>query len=71
MPEMIPVSSSNVSALGFDDTEQIVYVEFMNGSMYIYKGVSKNEFEGLLNAPSIGSYLHRNFKNFFPYERIQ
>lgn len=71
MPEMIPVSSSNVSALGFDDTEQIVYVEFMNGSIYIYKGVSKNEFEGLLNAPSIGSYLHRNFKNFFPYERIQ
>lgn len=71
MPDMIPVSSSNVSALGFDDTEQVVYVEFMNGSIYIYKGVSKIEFEGLLNAPSIGSYLHRNFKNFFPYERIQ
>lgn len=71
MPEMIQVTSSNVSALGYDDIEQIVYVEFMNGSIYIYKGVSKNEFDGLLNASSIGSYLHRNFKNFYPYERIQ
>ncbi len=30
--------------------------------MIIYKGVSLYEFEGLLNAPSVGSYLHRNKK---------
>ncbi|MCG2821287.1 MAG: KTSC domain-containing protein [Candidatus Atribacteria bacterium] len=29
------------------------------------------EFEGLKNAPSIGSYLHRNYKNVYPYERIE
>lgn len=70
-PEMIKVSSSNVDEIGYDEQNQIVYVRFLNGSLYIYKGVPKHEFEGLKNAPSIGSYLHRNFKNVYPYERIE
>ena len=68
--EMKPVNSSNVYAVGYDTENQIVHVQFLNGSEYIYKGVSQHEFEGLLNAPSVGSYLHRNYKNIYPYERI-
>lgn len=68
--DMIQVSSSNVESIGYDEVNQILYIRFLNGSTYIYKGVSKYEFDGLLNAPSIGSYLHRNIKNSYPYERI-
>lgn len=71
MPEMIQVSSSNISAVGYDKENQITYVRFLNGSTYIYKGVPEFEFENLKNAPSIGSYLNRNFKNIYPYERIE
>lgn len=71
MPELIPVSSSDVSAVGYELDYQIVYVEFMNGTLYTYKGVPEFEFTALLNAPSIGSYLHRNFKNHYLYERIR
>jgi len=71
LPQMQPVSSSNVAELGYDETDQIVYVRFLNGSLYIYKGVPLSEYNGLLNAPSIGSYLHRNYKNVYPYERIE
>lgn len=67
---MIQVSSSNVESVGYDEANQILYVRFLNGSTYIYKGVSQYEFDGLLNAPSVGSYLHRNIKNTYPYERI-
>ncbi len=70
-PEMKSVSSSNVSEVGYNEETQEVYVRFLNGSLYIYKGVPKHEYEGLLNAPSVGSYLHRNFKNVYPYERIE
>lgn len=70
-PEMIPVSSSNIAELGYDKTNQVVYVRFLNGTLYIYKGVPLYEYENLLNAPSIGSYLHRNYKNVYPYERIE
>lgn len=69
MPDMQPVSSSNIAAVGFDAENQTVYVQFLNGSTYAYKGVPENQFENLLTAPSVGSYLNRNFKNVYPYER--
>lgn len=71
MPEMIPVVSSNVSAVGYDSEAQTVYVKFSDGKMYIYKGVPESEFENLKSASSVGSYLHRNYKNVYPYERIE
>ncbi|NKB32146.1 MAG: KTSC domain-containing protein [Pseudomonadales bacterium] len=67
--ELTSVSSSNVAAVGYDVENETVYVQFLNGSEYIYKGVPQHDFDGLLNAPSVGSYLHRNFKNVYPYER--
>lgn len=71
MPEMHPVNSSNVAAIGYDSENQIVYVQFLNGSTYIYKGVPENEFENLKNSPSVGSYINRNYKNIYPYELMQ
>ncbi|KYH30637.1 hypothetical protein CLTEP_25340 [Clostridium tepidiprofundi DSM 19306] len=69
--EMISVSSSNVDKIGYDRENQVVYVRFLNNSLYIYKGVPEFEFNALLNASSVGSYLHRNYKNIYPYERIE
>lgn len=69
--EMIQVSSSNVESIGYDEQQQVLYVRFLNGSLYIYKGVNMYEFGSLRDAPSIGSYLHRNIKNVYPYERIE
>ncbi len=70
VPEMIPVSSSNIENIGYDEQNEQVYVRFLNGSLYVYKGVPLHEFENLRDAPSLGSYLHRNYKNVYPYERI-
>lgn len=69
--KMIPVSSSNIESVGYDAATETVCVKFLNGSVYAYKGVPLSEFEGLKNAPSVGSYLHRNFKNVYSYERIE
>lgn len=70
IPEMQPVNSSNVASIGYDVGDQTVYVQFLNGSTYAYKGVQEHEYENLRTAPSVGSYLNRNFKNFYPYERV-
>ena len=69
MPEMQPVSSSNITAVGYDAVNLMVYVQFLNGLTYAYKGVPEHEFENLRTAPSVGSYLNRNYKNVYPYER--
>ncbi len=70
LPEMIPVNSSTIESIGYDEQNQEVYMRFQNASLYIYKGVPIHEFENLRDAPSLGSYLHRNYKNVYPYERI-
>ena len=70
MPDIQPVSSSNIAAIGYDVENQTAYVQFLNGSMYAYKGVPEHEFENLRTAPSVGSYLNRNYKNVYPYERV-
>ena len=70
LPEMQPVTSSNILAVGYDAEAQIAYVQFRAGNTYAYKGVPQHEFDNLRNAPSVGSYLNRYFKNIYPYERV-
>ena len=70
IPELHSVSSSNVAAVGYDAESHAVYVQFLDGSIYAYKGVTEQEFENLRTASSVGSYLNRNYKNVYPYERI-
>ncbi len=69
-PEMKPVASSNVESIGYNESTQELYVRFLNNSLYVYKNVPKIEFAGLENAPSIGSYIHRNLKNVYACERV-
>jgi hypothetical protein len=71
LPNMNQVSSSNIDSIGYDEQNQEVYVRFLNGNIYVYKGVPKHEYQNLLEAPSHGSYLNRSFKNVYPYERIE
>ena len=70
MPDLQTVSSSNIDAVGYDAENQTVYVRFLKGSVYAYKGVPENEFENLRMASSVGSYLNRCYKNVYPYERV-
>lgn len=68
--EMIPVSSSNVESIGYNESSQTLRIRFLNGAIYDYKNVPVFEFEQLKVAPSVGSYLHRNIKGAYAYERI-
>jgi deoxycytidine triphosphate deaminase len=69
--DMHPVNSSNVLEVGYDLSGETVLVRYTNNSLYAYKGVNELVFEELKTAPSVGSYLARNFKNVYPYERIE
>lgn len=57
----IPVNSSMLSAVAYDEKEQILYAEFANtGKVYAYEEVEKEVFEELLAAQSVGSYFRDN-----------
>jgi len=39
-----PVSSSNISAIGYDSDSEMLEVEFTNGAVYSYSGVPLGEY---------------------------
>ncbi len=67
---MIPVASSNIESIGYDEETQILRVRFLNGAMYEYKNLPIMEYEQLKNAPSVGSYFNRNIARNYPYEKV-
>lgn len=69
--EKIFVSSSNVEAIGYDSESETLKVWFLNGSAYQYLSVPFAIFEGLKDAPSVGSYLHQNVKGQYTFERVE
>ena len=56
--EMITVSSSNVSAIGYEDG--IIQVRFKNESVYQYFSCSESLFQSFLNASSKGKFVHQH-----------
>ena len=68
--EMIPVVSSNIESIGYNEGTQILRVKFLNGAIYEYKNIPLIEFEQLKNTSSVGSYLNRNIARNYPYEKV-
>ena len=67
-----PVSSSNISSIGYDPGTQTLEVEFHNGSVYQYRGVPQGIYQGLMGAPSHGQYLDAYIKKGgYPFTRIR
>ena len=65
---MTPVSSSNISSIGYENGT--LYVSFHSGGLYAYSGVPVSVYQGLMSASSHGSYLARIVKGVYPYRRI-
>ena len=68
--ERTSVSSSNISAIGYDSDSEVLEVEFTSGAVYSYSGVPRGEYEGFINADSKGKYFHANIKGSYPYVRL-
>lgn len=52
-----PVSSIRIANVGWEN--DIMEVQFHNGAVYQYYGVSQSEYQSFLNSPSLGSALSR------------
>lgn len=65
---MIPVSSSNISSIGYENGT--LYVTFYHGGLYAYFNVPESIYHGLMSASSHGSYLASHVKGVYSYKRI-
>jgi len=67
--ERLPVTSSNIVSIGYDENISTLEIEFKSGT-YQYYDVPCYIFDELMNADSKGSYLHRNIKGSFTYAQV-
>jgi hypothetical protein len=68
--DMIPVESSNISKLGYDNVNKIMHVEFKSGTRYRYFDVTYQIYTRVLNADSVGSTFNLLVKKGgFKYEK--
>ena len=66
--QMISVSSSNISSIGYENNT--LYVRFNRGGLYSYSGVPYSVYTALMNASSKGEYFAAYIKNSYPYSRL-
>jgi len=60
--EWVEVDSTSIAAIGYDALKSELAIEFRKGSLvYLYSGVSNQEYQQFLNAESKGDYLNRVF----------
>lgn len=61
--------SSNIARFGYDESSQILTVEFNNGGSYNYYDIPAMVFEQMKAAPSKGQFLARSIKGVYRYAR--
>ena len=67
----VPVSSSNLSSVGYDKANQVLEIKFNGGGVYQYFDVPKRIHQELMNASSHGKYFHRNIEDNYNYEQVK
>lgn len=69
--ERIRIKSGTLRSIGYDESEQILEIEFHHGGIYRYFGVSKKVYDGLVRSESSYVQYHdRYIKNRYRHEKI-
>lgn len=65
------VNSGTIRSVGYDERNRLLEMEFSNGSIVQYAGVSAEAHRRLVNAPSIVSYFRDNIEESFTAKRVK
>jgi hypothetical protein len=68
--ELQQVESSNIAAIGYSQDEQLLYIEFKNGSTYKYAQVEFETYTELMDAESHGKYFQAKIRGHYEFDKI-
>lgn len=68
--DRVPVKSSNIREVGYDQDSNILEILFVDGGLYRYFDVPLTVYEGILSAISPGKYFHANVLKVYRCVRI-
>ena len=67
---LTPVVSTTLATVGYDETRQVLQLQFRSRAIYQYRDVPPAVHQALLGAPSKGRYFNRAIRGRFPFTRI-
>jgi len=65
------VNSSKIRAVGYDPKSQMLEVEFSDGKLLAYRGVSPEVHRQFMAAPSPTSFFEDKIDESYPSNRIK
>lgn len=68
--QITAVASTTLATVAYDDTQNLLQLEFRSRAVYHYFGVPAAVHEALLGAPSKGRYFHQAIRGRYPYVRV-
>ena len=63
--KMIPVASSLLKTVGYDEEKEELHVQFHKGGTYVYRGVTRRIYDAMMDDNSAGGYFIQNIKSRF------
>jgi uncharacterized protein len=66
-----PVSSASLKSIGYSEDQEILEVEFVDGGVYQYLEVPREEYVALMGAESHGSYFSHNIRGAYEYRVVE
>ena len=68
--DRIPVASSSIASIGYDEVSVVLEIEFVHGGVYQYFGVPEHVYQELMGASSMGAYFHNQIRNGFSTAKV-
>lgn len=71
-PAWVPVSSSAISAIAYDEGTQTLNVRFLpSGHEYAYENVTRSEHTALVSATSLGKHFNAHIKTTHEFKKLK
>lgn len=64
------VESATLATVGYDESLELLQLEFGSRAVYLYFGVPAAVYEALLSASSKGRYFNGTIRGRYPYRQI-
>ena len=62
--------SKTLAAAVYDDSREMLQLDFRDGSRYVYAGVLPTLFHDLLVATSKGRFFNQHIRRVLPYRKV-
>ena len=65
-----PVETASLASVGYDEQARVLEIEFRNGGIYRYSGVTKEFFSQFMTANSKGRFFTIKIRGRFPFSKV-